>query len=128
MIVSKKSKKFPKRKRIPKTKDGVLKRIIDEYGVERFYCIGCQRYKLYEEMRQVSKKAQRTYGMDSYCKECDKKRRRKKPEKQYGGNKLQSGIVVGRKPVRSLRFPPMDAEIPLWYRGMGYSIGYYFKE
>lgn len=76
-------------------------------------------------------KSDRAYGIDSPCKECGRKRDRKRMQEKYEeehntwGSRVKMGKVVGRKPVEAMRHPPMDAETPIWYRGMGYCIGYY---
>ena len=121
-------KNYPKRKKIPHARDGSLKCIIDEFGEKRYYCIECKKYYPIEEMKTFKKEenGHQVKHAGSYCRECDRilarKRTREKyqTEKNTFGSRVKTGRVVGRKPMQPMRFPPMDAEIPLWYRGMGY--------
>lgn len=128
--ISRKSKHFKRRKRVPRAHDGMIKRIITDIGEYRYYCIDCHKYLPKNEMRY---KSDRAYKIDSRCKECGRKRDRKRMQEKWAeehntwGSKIPMGKVVGRKPVEAMRHPPMDAEIPLWYRGMGYYVGYYCK-
>ena len=114
-----------KRKGIPRTRDGSLKCIIDEYGVERFYCIICKEYKLREEMGKA-KTGGRAYNLRSYCLECDKKRNKKKSKKNYDkenntwGSKIKEGRIIGMRTHYRLRFPR-------WIKGEGYAEGYYLQ-